>query len=419
MNCVYVNKHLADYIEGELPPVESQAVEAHIDGCAACQKELAGLIACRDKLQQALQLAARKVAPPASALTAIEEKAGILRYKTATIATEPSHVLAGVALSFLTLILTLGSFLPFLGAAMLPPPDAPAIAGDGSGGVYIYWSTGDREFEQHIDAAGNALWGEGGREITGGTPGFNTGEAEDEPQIKPWGTGGRTASLSDGSGNTIRLWYEDNENNIYAEKVGNDGVILWKIKVYDRPAFDTIGSSTFVSDGAGGVIIVSRAGEDDSISNTHSVYAQRINAEGERLWGESGIEVQKVPSSPAVLIIAGVSLLIVALVVAGLYRGSKGAKVLTPIISLTSFFTGMYCLMLLNFNFGQNAFQWDYILNTLPHEAAIFAIFAAGLALAVLGITKAKISKWIMVPVLVPYALITALFIMLAVYALF
>ena len=41
MNCIELNERLADYLGGELDPVEAEAVDAHLAGCAACRAEVA------------------------------------------------------------------------------------------------------------------------------------------------------------------------------------------------------------------------------------------------------------------------------------------------------------------------------------------------------------------------------------------
>ncbi|MBC8044139.1 MAG: zf-HC2 domain-containing protein, partial [Rhizobacter sp.] len=45
MTCIELRTYLNDYIDGTLPPERRAAVEANLQLCPDCQKELAGLIA--------------------------------------------------------------------------------------------------------------------------------------------------------------------------------------------------------------------------------------------------------------------------------------------------------------------------------------------------------------------------------------
>jgi hypothetical protein len=104
--------------------------------------------------------------------------------------------------------------------------------------------------------------------------------------------------------------------------------------VYNNPDIRLQGYSNVVGDGSGGVIIVSRAGEDNSLSHAHSIYAQHIDAEGNLLWEEGGLQIKKVSSSPVVLIISAIAIIIAGFVIYGLYRGNKVARGFVPISSL-------------------------------------------------------------------------------------
>jgi hypothetical protein len=115
--------------------------------------------------------------------------------------------------------------------------------------------------------------------------------------------------------------------------------------------------------------------------------------------------IQSVPSAPTALIIAVVSLIIAVMVIIGLIRGNKAAQISTPVISLGLFFVAMYCVNLMYGTFGNNVYEWSYVLNTPLNWVAIWGIIICGLVLAVLGIKKAKLNKWIMIPVFVPYVL--------------
>ena len=280
--------------------------------------------------------------------------------------------------------------------ATAPPPDAPILVSDGEGGVMLYWRTVNFEYEQHIDADGNLLWGEDGRDITEGTPSFDINSPQDNPQTR---YDYYSVTLG-GSGNYIEVWYSEGVLNVNCTQWESGNILAYK-----NPHFNTLGYSNVISDGNGGVIIVSRAGEDSSLSNTHSIYAQHIDAEGNLLWGEDGLVIQKVSSSPVVLIIALVAIIIAGLIIYGLYRGNKLTRLIVPIGSLVLFFTGLFCLFLMTTTIGTNVFEWRYVLDTSLNWIAIWILILGGFALAVLGVKKAKITKWITIPVFIPYVL--------------
>ena len=416
MNCKDVKELLNEYIKDELSLVMRESVKAHIDGCDACKKELEELTALQNNLRATLKAAAGEALPPSGSLAIIKERAGMESAPVKNGFWSRMPALGGVALSLLVAFTTLVSFMTFsVGAESAPPPDAPILVSDGDGGVYMYWRTGNYEYEQYIDADGNLLWGEDGRDITGGTPGFDLPEIEDRCDSDA------VITIAGDDGSYIYIIYS--EGVLYVSKTDEDGNSLWAssllinpnpifdttnyfcIVAYPDPVFNTIGYFSAISDGEGGVIIVTRVGDDRSRSNTHSVYAQHIDSEGNLLWGESGMVIQSVPSAPTALIIAGVSLIISVMVIIGLIRGNKAAQISTPVISLGLFFVAMYCVNLMYGTFGNNVYEWSYVLNTPLNWVAIWGIIICGLVLAVLGAKKAKLNKWIMIPVFVPYVL--------------
>lgn len=438
MNCKDVKELLNEYIKDELSLVMRESVKAHIDGCDACKKELEELTALQNNLRATLKAAAGEALPPSGSLAIIKERAGMESAPVKNGFWSRMSAPAGVALSLLIGLVTLLSSMSFLSDLNLfeiggyPPPKPPLLVSDGEGGVMLYWRTGDYEYEQYIDAEGNLLWGENGRDITGGTPSFDLPEPVFESGYTP-----DLQVIYGDDGSCIKVYLQGIGGVLYAWKTDSSGNILWGsdavayplpdieipddvtgvytfyyeptgypcISVYPDPDFHTMGYSSVISDGAGGVIIFSRVGMGVGISNTHLVYAQHIDSEGNLLWGESGMVIQSVPSAPTALIIAGVSLIISVMVIIGLIRGNKAAQISTPVISLGLFFVAMYCVNLMYGTFGNNVYEWSYVLNTPLNWVAIWGIIICGLVLAVLGAKKAKLNKWIMIPVFVPYVL--------------
>ena len=54
--------------------------------------------------------------------------------------------------------------------------------------------------------------------------------------------------------------------------------------------------------------------------------------------------------------------------------------------------------------------RWTFVLDTPLNGAAICFIFIAGFVLAVFGVKKAKITNWVMLPVLIPYLILSVFF---------
>jgi hypothetical protein len=98
--------------------------------------------------------------------------------------------------------------------------------------------------------------------------------------------------VQDGQGGFIICW-QDSRNgtwDIYAQRVDSSGYLLWGdegVPVADGPA--TQDWPVMASDGQGGAII---AWEQPAASD---IYAQRIDSEGQKLWGDEGILVCGAP----------------------------------------------------------------------------------------------------------------------------
>lgn len=95
---------------------------------------------------------------------------------------------------------------------------------------------------------------------------------------------------TDGEDGVIVAWRDARNGNydIYAQRVNSKGEMSWTpngIAVCEHEAPQS--SPAIVSDLAGGAIIV----WGDTRNGTQDSYAQRINANGEELWGPDGIEV--------------------------------------------------------------------------------------------------------------------------------
>jgi len=100
-------------------------------------------------------------------------------------------------------------------------------------------------------------------------------------------------AISDGSGGTIIAWAESGGfvSKIYVQKLNSAGIKQWGndgVLVSDSP--NSLQFPILTSDGNGGVVVA----WDESASGfifADNIYAQRINAAGTRLWGNTGAPV--------------------------------------------------------------------------------------------------------------------------------
>jgi len=127
---------------------------------------------------------------------------------------------------------------------------------------------------QKLSSSGEVLWGQEGVRIN-----YLTTDDQQQPQI-----------VSDGSGGAIITWAEvlldkGQPASVFALRVGADGSILWKSPV--RTLMSVVHPQTrVVSDGLGGAIAV---WEDHR--QGMAIYAQKVSTEGKALWRENGVPV--------------------------------------------------------------------------------------------------------------------------------
>lgn len=102
--------------------------------------------------------------------------------------------------------------------------------------------------------------------------------------------------VASGAGGAIFVWENSGSGNIFAQRVSRHGKILWQedgLPIAAGPWWQT--SPRAVSDGAGGVIVAWVDGRNGSCNPTFAaqcdIFAQRISAEGETLWGASGVPI--------------------------------------------------------------------------------------------------------------------------------
>ncbi len=150
----------------------------------------------------------------------------------------------------------------------------PQIVSDGAGGAILGWI--DRRdsklaiYAQRIDTGGNVMW------VDSGVVVCDTTEDSEYPAMAP-----------DGSGGVIIVWQDRRgvENELYAQRLNASGEEQWKhngVAVTNYEDYEV--TPRVIPDGVGGVIVV---WEDDRAG--HDVYAQRLNADGDKQWASGGV----------------------------------------------------------------------------------------------------------------------------------
>ena len=170
------------------------------------------------------------------------------------------------------------------------------LAGDGSGGAIFVWRERQGEpgqkvsriMSQRIDTDGNLSWGQDGVLL------YTTSEEV---------SAGGEQVISDGSGGAIAVWHqwplgriesgmpEALLNDICVQRVDAEGNILWQENGIPlgitKGGGECPSNALVVSDGAGGAIVI----WEDLRQGLMSMYAQKIDTDGNIKWQPSGEEV--------------------------------------------------------------------------------------------------------------------------------
>ncbi|GAI95903.1 unnamed protein product, partial [marine sediment metagenome] len=172
----------------------------------------------------------------------------------------------------------------------------PGVVPDGTGGAIFAWNdykTVSRGVHddflrlQKLSPDGLPLWGDDGVLITASSP--RRPLTEDEIASGAKGTftrslptyDGKHDIVSDGSGGVVVFWtVEDEDSNyvVYAQRVDNEGNLVWQDKVAVGPSYNRYPSYEVVSDNSGGVIIATTVAESDLLRLQH------VTGNGEVTW---------------------------------------------------------------------------------------------------------------------------------------
>jgi len=154
----------------------------------------------------------------------------------------------------------------------------PKIISDGSGGAFITWydnRAGNYDiYSQRVGAAGAVQW------TTNGVATCTMSTDQLTPDV-----------CSDGADGVIITWTDyrsSTDFNIYAQRVGPSGAIVWVVDgvVMNNNVAYAQTDPMIVSDGLGGAII---SWTDYRTGTTADIYAQRVNSTGAVQWTATGV----------------------------------------------------------------------------------------------------------------------------------
>jgi hypothetical protein len=155
----------------------------------------------------------------------------------------------------------------------------PKIITDDAGGAIIVWEDSATFYfdiyAQRISSSGSAMW------ATNGVPICTASNQQQNPTLD-----------LDGLGGAIITWQDKRSNvdyDIYAQKIGASGVIIWTLNgVSICNAVNTQSNPRIEPDGANGAII----GWVDKRNAIHNdIYLQRVSAVGVPQWSINGLAV--------------------------------------------------------------------------------------------------------------------------------
>jgi hypothetical protein len=156
----------------------------------------------------------------------------------------------------------------------------PAIVSDGLGGALVAFINEAGDFPgvyiQRMDGSGELVWRDRYR--------YGHELANTSAPLMEY-----LAIASDGAEGAIVVWglFTDKGGRLYSQRVGKSGEKLWAAPV---PIFTTYQNDIafdphIVADGSGGAIIV---WDDFRSGAVAGIYAQRLNKDGNKLWGVDG-----------------------------------------------------------------------------------------------------------------------------------
>jgi hypothetical protein len=158
----------------------------------------------------------------------------------------------------------------------------------------------NRVVAQRIDSSGKLLWGDGALLFT--TP---EGTGVESPQSAGDALGGIVTGWfqvtdvpPDSSGQRSQIWSDS------AQKVDASGKVLWSPDGIQLTDASGPGTPAILSDGSGGAIAIWRDSRRNA-GGQASLYAQRVDADGNLSWQAGGVKVSSTSLNPRPQIVNG------------------------------------------------------------------------------------------------------------------
>jgi hypothetical protein len=157
------------------------------------------------------------------------------------------------------------------------------VISDGAGGLFAVWrdtrnsATGYDIYAQRLGANGRPLWTANGVEVA------RIASSQEFPLL-----------VADGAGGIIVTWqdhrvFNDGRSHLFAQRLDAAGTPLWAVNGVRVATSNPTQINAVVAERAGGGVIV--AWHDGRNSPNTAIAAQALDANGNRLLGESGVLV--------------------------------------------------------------------------------------------------------------------------------
>ena len=156
----------------------------------------------------------------------------------------------------------------------------PFLVGDGSGGILVFWTDfrdGDLDiYAQRVNSSGLIQWAANGVAVAAGAGAQRFNNLHHYRKYPP--------IISDNSGGAYFAFMDDSDGDfdIYAQRINGSGAKQWGVngvKVTNLSRDDR--DQRIASDGQGGIFVV---WENDQGGGLTSLFAQRVNANGDLMW---------------------------------------------------------------------------------------------------------------------------------------
>jgi hypothetical protein len=162
----------------------------------------------------------------------------------------------------------------------------PSVAVDSNDNVIVVWqderdgASNNSIYAQKFDTNGNKLWDSSDVRVNQ----YTTSSNQYAPQI-----------AIDSDGNSIVVWYESRgSNDIYAQKLDPNGIAQWGSSDVRINQYTTLAQQrpAVALDSQGYAIIAWEDTRHGAVGN-YSIYAQKVDTDGDAVWGSSDVRVNQ------------------------------------------------------------------------------------------------------------------------------